>query len=267
MLIKKFLLYLMYTIMFLAGCAGDGDDPPFRPGSGNDDEDEDEEHADAAADASDDADTGADADADTDTDIDTDTDTDSDTDTDADAECSGNGEIWTWGSVSVCACDEGYSPGSAAGDDCVPSDQVVVAGAIDYDVDGDGLNETWFEPSDIEIEMFELVNYTRATHDDEGSPECHTPLMYNLIWSAHGRNHSKKMFEADELFHEDYPRGQNCAYGCGPACEMDMYMNGPDEPHCPELSHHCNIMNCNYDEIGIGYWNPDTGTWNTQNFL
>ena len=110
---------------------------------------------------------------------------------------------------------------------------------------------------------YELVNRTRATHDDQGSPECHTPLLWSVVWSAHGRNHSLQMRQRGSLFHADYPSGQNCAYGCDPPCEMNMYMTGSDEPHCPDLSHHCNIMRCQFSHIGIGY----DGNWNTQNFF
>jgi hypothetical protein len=48
---------------------------------------------------------------------------------------------------------------------------------------------------------------------------------------------------------------------------MNMYMTGPSEPHCDVLSHHCNIMRCRFSAVGIGYWPPETGTYNTQNFL
>lgn len=197
---------------------------------------------------------------------------DADADADAEAEaapgaCSGHGSEHTWGSVTVCACNSGYTPSSSAGRDCVPTSTVCTGGAIDYDVDGDGTNETRFDPSALECLMYELVNLTRATHDDEGTPECHTPLAYSVEWSAHGRNHSKQMHDRGGLFHEDYPWGQNCAYGCDPACEMNMYMTGPGEPHCDALSHHCNIMRCGFSAIGVGYWPPEDGTYNTQNFL
>jgi len=134
-------------------------------------------------------------------------------------------------------------------------------------VDGDTTNETRFDPSALECEMYELINSTRASHDAEGTPECHTPLAYSVEWSAHGRNHAKQMSDRGGLFHEDFPYGQNCAYGCDPSCEMDMYMNGSGEDHCPPLSHHCNIMRCEFSGVGIGYWTPEDGTWNTQNFL
>ncbi len=64
------------------------------------------------------------------------------------------------------------------------------------------------------------------------------------------------------LFHADFPWGQNCAHGCDPPCEINLYMNGSNEPPCPDLSHHCNIMRCGFSSIGIGY----EDTWNTQNF-
>ena len=73
-----------------------------------------------------------------------------------------------------------------------------------------------------------------------------------------------EMYNAGNLFHEDYPMGQNCAYGGDPPTEMNMYMTGPSEPHCPDLSHHCNIMRCSYSQVGIGYY---AVTWNTQNFM
>jgi len=175
--------------------------------------------------------------------------------------CSGHGTCRVWPSGPVCACDPGHTPSTAAGLDCVPTSQVCVGGPIDYDIDVDGTNDAWFEPIDWECEMFELVNLTRATHDPEGTPECHHPLGWSVEWAAHGRNHSVQMERQDDLFHADYPYAQNCAYGCGPACEMDMYMNGANEGHCPPLSHHCNIMRCDTHMIGIGY----SGTFNTQN--
>jgi hypothetical protein len=185
-----------------------------------------------------------------------------DTDPCSGQNCSGHGTCMVWDGIPVCACDAGYTPSSSVGLDCVDTDTVCVGGPINYDYDNDGTTDTWFEPSAWECWMYELVNYTRATHDDEGSPECHTPLMWDVEWAAHGRNHSHQMEDQGGLFHADFPSGQNCAYGCDPPCEMDMYMTGPNEPHCPDLSHHCNIMRCSFSHIGIGY----VGTWNTQNF-
>jgi len=176
--------------------------------------------------------------------------------------CSGHGRCVVQRDGAVCICDKGYSPGDSSGLTCVPTSQVCVGGPIDYDVDNDGKNDSWFEPNEWECLMYELVNRTRASHNDEGTPECHKPLLWSVEWSAHGRNHSYKMKDRGGLFHEDYPWGQNCAYGCDPACEMNMYMNGPNEGHCDMLSHHCNIMRCGFTHIGIGY----VDTWNTQNF-
>lgn len=164
----------------------------------------------------------------------------------------------------VCVCTQGYTPSNRSGLDCVPTETLCKGGPTDVDTDDDGLPDGWFEPLPVECEMFELVNRTRATHDTEGAPECHHPLQYSLEWSAHGRHHSKKMFEARELFHDDFPSGQNCAYGCSPDCEMNMYMTGPNEPHCPAQSHHCNIMSCGFTYVGIGTYQ---GHWNTQNFF
>ena len=180
-------------------------------------------------------------------------------------ECSGHGRCIDWGEEGgiVCACDPGFTPPNRIGLECVATETLCVGGVIDYDVDGDGENENWFEPNELECEIFELLNLTRATHDPEGQPECHHPLMWSVEWAAHGRNHSKLMQERGSLYHDDVPGGQNCAYGCDPACEMDMYMNGPNEPHCPELSHHCNIMRCTFTYVGIGTYG---GSWNTQNF-
>ncbi|MFH1130767.1 MAG: CAP domain-containing protein [Pseudomonadota bacterium] len=178
--------------------------------------------------------------------------------------CSGNGKCLLWGSAPVCVCDPGFTPSDNKGLDCVSTNTVCKPGAINYDYDDDGKTDTLFEPTEDECDMFELINFTRATHDDEGTPECHTPLMWNVEWAAHGRNHSKKMHDKGFLFHDDYPSGQNCAYGCGVECEMEMYMTGPGEPHCPEFSHHCNIMFCDFTQVGVGYYG---GTWNTQNFL
>ena len=178
-------------------------------------------------------------------------------------DCSGHGTCLVWDNAPVCACDGGFTPPDRTGLSCLPTTDVCVGGAIDYDVDGDGTNETWFEPNDWECLQYELVNRTRATHDPEGSPECHTPLSWSVTWSAHGRNHSTKMKDSGGLFHEDFPWGQNVAYGCDPECEMNMYMTGSSETHCPDLSHHCNIMRCSFSSIGIGY----DGNWNTQNFF
>ncbi len=178
-------------------------------------------------------------------------------------DCSGHGVCVAWGDTVVCACAAGYTPSNRLALDCVPTESVCKGGPIDYDVDGDGVNETWFEPTEEECRMFELINHTRATHDPQGHPECHHALMYSAQWSAHGRNHGKKMYERGELYHDDFPNGQNVAYGCDAACEMNLYMNGPNEPHCPDMSHHCNIMNCSFTHVGVGYY---AGTWNTQNF-
>jgi len=176
--------------------------------------------------------------------------------------CSGHGTCYAWSDGPVCACNAGYTPSNSAGLDCVPTSQICVGGSIDYDVDGDGTNETRFDPNADECTMYELINLTRAAHDNEGSPECHKPLAWDVLWSAHARNHCYKMQAAGHLYHEDYPGGQNCAMGCGPSCEMNMYMTGTNEGHCPPLSHHCNIMRCRFGYVGVGY----VGTWNTQNF-
>ena len=186
----------------------------------------------------------------------------SDNDPCAGQTCSGHGTCTVQSDGPVCICDSGYTPPDRTGLSCVPTDQVCTGGPIDYDVDGDGTNETWFDPNPDECLMFELINRTRAEHDDEGTPECHKPLLYDVLWSAHGRNHSLQMQQQGGLFHADFPRAQNCAYGCDPACEMNMYMNGNGEGHCPPLSHHCNIMRCGIDHVGVG----TVGTWNTQNF-
>ncbi len=182
-----------------------------------------------------------------------------------DLDCSGHGICILHDDQTVCACDPGFSPGDALGLSCVPTKQVCPGGALaqPYDVDNDGEDENIFYPTDDDKRMYELLNYTRATHDMKGAPECFRPLAYNLTWSAHGRNHSYKMQAQGGLFHEDFPFGQNCAYGTGPEGEINMYMTGANEPHCPYSSHHCNIMQCRYSSVGIG----TVGTWNMQNFL
>ncbi len=181
-------------------------------------------------------------------------------------ECSGRGECLekpsSGGTIPICACEPGFTPSNAAGLDCVATANVCTGGEINYDVDGDGQPEARFEPSADECRMYELVNWTRATHDAEGEPECHTPLAYDLIWSAHARNHSIQMGSGRGLFHEDHPGGQNCNSPGSPESNMQSYMTGRDEGHCPPLSHHCNIMRCRFRAIGIGYYNG----WNTQNF-
>jgi uncharacterized protein YkwD len=145
----------------------------------------------------------------------------------------------------------------------VPTTTFCKGGAIDFDYNNDGTNETSFEPNADECAMYETVNRVRAMHDAEGTPECHVPLEYDLEWSAHARSHSLLMEAQGSLFHADYPSGQNCAYGCDSLCEIDMYMNGSGEGHCPPLSHHCNIMRCGWTKIGVG----TVDNWNTQNFL
>jgi hypothetical protein len=176
--------------------------------------------------------------------------------------CSGFGTCLLHGDFAVCECDEGYTPSSSNGFECVPTAEICRGGEVDFDFDDDGVIDDWFEPNEDECWMYELLNRTRATHDDEGHPECHKPLGYSVKWSARGRRHCHRMQAADDLYHDDYPMGQNIAYGCDPPCEMDLYMNGEDEPHCPDLSHHCNIMRCGYQFVGIGI----VDTWNTQNF-
>ena len=182
-----------------------------------------------------------------------------------DVNCSGHGTCIPHGSEVVCACAAGFSPGDTLGLSCVPTSEVCPGGALaqPYDIDNDGTDETTFYPTDDEKRMYELVNYTRATHDMEDAPECFRPLAYDLTWSAHGRNHSYLMQAQGGLFHADFPFGQNCAWGAGPEREINMYMTGANEPHCPQSSHHCNIMQCRYGAIGVG----TVGTWNTQNFF
>jgi len=191
--------------------------------------------------------------------------------------CSGHGECYIKeDNDPVCACEVGYNPSNRDGLDCVPTSTICKPGAIDYDVDGDGVNETWFEPNELECSMFELVNFVRAVHDKEGSPESHKPLLYSLLWSAHARNHSLKMEVQGGLFHEDYPGGQNCAYNySGTAMShMTQYMGGDptepicksaSEPHCSQLSHHCNIMRPRFSYIGIGTVGSGR-SYSTQNF-
>lgn len=182
-------------------------------------------------------------------------------------DCSGHGTLRTWGQVQVCECEPGYTAPRAAQATCEPTSSLCKGGAFLYDWNDDGVAEPTLEPTSDECEMFELVNRTRASHDPGGAFECHTPLRYSVEWSAHARNHSKKMDEAGGLFHADYTGAQNCAFGCGPACEMDLYMTAPGEDHCPTLSHHCNIMRCGPTAIGVGYWPMNGGTWNTQNIF
>ncbi|HEY3449624.1 MAG TPA: hypothetical protein VGK67_24940 [Myxococcales bacterium] len=181
--------------------------------------------------------------------------------------CSGHGTLRTWGAVQVCECDPGFSGDPDAPTSCVATSSLCKGGAFAYDWNDDGTAEPSFEPTADECEMYEVVNRTRASHDPEGTPECHEPLRFSVEWSAHGRNHSKKMSDRGGLFHDDYPMAQNCAYGCGPACEMNMYMTGANEGHCSPLSHHCNIMRCGTSAIGIGYWPMNGGNWNTQNIF
>jgi len=180
--------------------------------------------------------------------------------------CSGHGTLRTWGDTSVCECEAGFSGDPDAPTTCVATSSLCAGGPLIYDWNGDGVPETTFVPTADECTMYELINRTRAGHDAQGSPECHQPLRYSLEWSAHARNHSKQMSDQGGLFHADYPMAQNCAYGCGPTCEMSLYMTGANEGHCPPLSHHCNIMSCDSANVGVGYWPVTSGSWNTQNF-
>lgn len=182
-------------------------------------------------------------------------------------ECSGHGTLRTWGSVQVCECASGYTGSPSAPTTCVPTADLCKGSDFSYDWNDDGTAEPRFDPTADECEMYEIFNRTRASHDAEGTPECHVPLQYSVEWSAHARNHSKKMADQGSLFHADYPMSQNCAYGCGPDCEMNMYMTGANEGHCPPLSHHCNIMRCGTSSVGIGYWPMNGGNWNTQNIF
>ena len=177
--------------------------------------------------------------------------------------CSGHGECKAREGEPVCICDSGYTPSSREGTDCVETSEVCTGGTVNYDYDNDGMAETTFEPSASECKMYELINRTRAEHDPMGAPECHKPLAYNLEWSAHARSHSRKMSNQGGLSHGDLPPGggQNVA-SCTESCAMNLYMTGPNEPHCPQKSHHCNIMRCRFDSVGVG----DSGGLNTQNF-
>jgi hypothetical protein len=197
--------------------------------------------------------------------------------------CSGHGECFIKeDNDPVCACEIGYNPSDRVGLDCVLTSTVCKTGAIDFDVDGDGINETSFTPTDLECSMFELVNFVRAVHDKEGSPESHKPLLYNVLFSAYARYHSLKMAESGGLYHEDFPpgwRGQNCAYNyTGTALShMNQYMGGvatepicesDSEPHCGPnvLSHHCNIMKPTNIHIGVGLYLDGGRSYSTQNF-
>jgi hypothetical protein len=180
--------------------------------------------------------------------------------------CSGHGACKIWDAVNVCACDKGYTPSDNAGRDCVPTWAACRGGAFSWDWNDDGTTETTLEPSANECFMFELINRTRATHDPQGTSECHTPLVYSIEWSAHARNHSKKMLDQGRLFHADFNHSQNCASGCDVECEMYLYMYGAGEDHCPAESHHCGIMECGITHVGVGNFPPEDGTYNTQNF-
>ena len=181
--------------------------------------------------------------------------------------CSGRGTCMTWGTENVCACDTGYTPTDNTGRDCRPTLESCRGGAFSWDWNDDGTTETRLDPTDDECWMFELINYTRATHDPQGTPACHPPLVYSVEWSAHARNHSKKMMDKGGLFHDDIKHSQNCASGATPDSEMYLYMYGAGEGHCPAETHHCGIMECGITHVGVGYWPLDGGNyWNTQNF-
>jgi len=209
--------------------------------------------------------------------------------------CSGHGTCITWNDtgseVSVCACDPGFTASDNQAKDCVPTSDVCVGGDISgvtckaescfgkdktcydmdsgCDVDGDGVHDTTFEPNAYECEMFEKINYTRATRDDSDVPnvsgQAHTSLRWNVREAAVARHHSRFMGGYGSLYHDEHSGGQNCAWNYQSVDgAMNGYMDGPNEPPCPALSHHCNIMRATFTTVGVGYW---TGTvWNTQNF-
>ena len=215
----------------------------------------------------DDDDTGDDDTGDDDTgDDDTGDDDAGDDDTVPPPPCSGHGVEMVWTDTTVCACDPGFTPPGLPGDECLPTHAVCVGGIIDFDVDDDGINETWFDPTALECEMFERINYERATHDPEGSPECHHPLRYSIEWSAHGRNHAMHMEQNGGMFHADYPYAQNCAYGGTPEIQMHAYMTYSGEGHCPDTSHHCTVMRCEVNDVGAGYYPVNASTWGVQNY-
>ncbi len=203
--------------------------------------------------------------------------------------CNGHGTCYIKeNNDPVCACDVGYTPDDTDGLHCVLTTTVCIGGVINFDYNLDGTNETWFTPNQSECDMFELINFVRAVHDKEGSPESHKPLGYNVLFSAYGRQHSQRMTMSPisndnperygEFEHGDFPPGwggQNIAYSGDSHSHMGMYMGcrDPREPicvssgegHCNAMSHHCNIMRPRFSSVGVGIY--DVGyEYSTQNF-
>jgi hypothetical protein len=244
---RDLLVFLLGVLLATAGCASkweqDDDSAADDDASDDDAADDDAGDDDAADDDSGDDDSGE--------------------------ECSGHGMVMNWMSGDVCACAPGFVQADPTVLECVPTQDVCQAGAIDsFDVDGDGVEETSFQPSLMECLLFELVNRTRANHDDEGHAECHAPLMFDLDWSAHARNHSMLMYEQESVFFDDVPPGnaaQNAGHADdGPQDMMAILMAGD---HCPEQTPHCTLMGCGWANIGVGVYLPDDGPYFTQNFF
>jgi hypothetical protein len=172
--------------------------------------------------------------------------------------CSGHGTLRTWPcGVLVCECDEGYTPSSAAGLDCVPTAEVCVGGAVDFDWNDDGTNEAMLEPTAAECLVLEIVNRTRATHDPEDTPECHFPLAYDPALAADARRQSKRMSDRGTPFTDpDCPYLQVVATGYPPEGVIDALLDDATYgTHCYDFpSTHCNIVMCEVTSAGPGYW-------------
>jgi len=115
--------------------------------------------------------------------------------------------------------------------------------------------------------MFRLINITRAENWQEAPEhECPDPLEWDAHWAEVGRQHSQNMADRGGLYHADYPGAQNVARAGSVEQAMDMFMWGRNEPPCPALSHHCNIMRCGWQAVGVGIVESGGQLWFTQNF-
>ena len=123
-------------------------------------------------------------------------------------------------------------PSSSAGRDCVPTSTVCTGGPIDYDVDGDGSNETRFDPrrSAFRCTSWSTSRGPRTTTRERPST---TPLA-----SSSGRARAQPL-QADVRPRGPVPRGLSVGQNSPTAATrpaMNMYMTGPGEPHCDALA-------------------------------
>jgi hypothetical protein len=109
-----------------------------------------------------------------------------------------------------------------------------------------------------EQQMLDLINEERALYDLE-------PLSFNAILNDVASEHSKEMIEKDYFSHDSYDgtsfsvRMENAGYDILYAGENIAMRYPPDliaahEGLMNSPGHRANILNPNYNEIGIGIW-------------